>query len=182
LSSLSSNPDSSATTGTKSVGNNASATLTAGNWKFAAVSLSNNSTLNIDGDVNLYLTGSTSLTTNNNVIINVSAGSSLTLYTAGTVTLGNNSSINNVSKVPSNLQIYSGYTGANGITLSNNGTIYAAIHAPETDVNISQNMNIYGAVVGETITLDQNVNVHYDQALQSVGGEGNFTTSNWQEP
>jgi Tfp pilus assembly protein PilX len=182
LSSLATNPDSTATSATKSVGNNGSATLTAGDWKFAAVTLANNATLNIDGDVNLYLTGSSALTTNNNVIINVSAGSSLTLYTAGAITLGNNSSINNVSKTPSNLQIYSGYTGTTGITLSNNGSIYGAIHAPLTGVSITNNMDIYGAVVGKTIALDQNANIHYDEALQSIQGSGNFTTSNWQEP
>ncbi len=181
LSAVTINPDSSAASATKSVGNNDSATLTAGNWKYAAMSLSNNATLTIDGDVSLYLTSSTALTTANNVVINVSAGSSLTVYSDGVISLGNNSSVNNVSKVASKFMIYSSYTGTTGISLSNNGGIYGAIHAPLTGVSMNNNVDIYGAVVGKSIVLDNNANVHYDQALQSIQGSGGYSTSNWQE-
>ncbi len=182
LTGLTANPDSSSASAPKSVGNNASATLTAGNWKFTSLSLSNNATLTIDGDVSLYLTNSSALSTGNNVVINVSAGSSLTLYTAGAISLGNNAVINNVSKTPSDLIIYSSYTGTNGVTLDNNGSIYGAIHAPLTNVSLSNNMDLYGAVVGKNVAIDNNVYIHYDEALSSIQGTGGFTTSQWQEP
>jgi Tfp pilus assembly protein PilX len=182
VSAVTTNPDNSLASSTKSVGNNGSATLTAGNWKYSAVSLSNNATLTISGDVNLYLTGGSSLSTGNNVVINVSAGSSLILYADGVVSLGNNSTLNNVSRTPSKFVLYSAYTGANGVSMSNNGALYGAIFAPRTDVAISNNGDTYGSVVGKTISVSNNGNVHYDEALTSIQGSGGYTTSNWQEP
>jgi len=168
--------------GTLSVANNQSTTLNAGSYKYTGISLANNSTLTINGNVRLYLTGATALSTGNNAAITVSNGASLTVYVDGMLSTGNNVTINAVSQLASQLQIYSTYTGANGVSFSNNGTAYAAVYAPQTDVTMSNNYGFYGAVVGKTVTLVNNGEIHYDQALTSVANPfENAITSNWQE-
>ncbi len=168
--------------GTLSIANNGSQTLNAGNYKYTNISMANNATLNINGNVSIYLTGATDLTASNNVAINVTNGSTLTIYLDGTLSVNNNAAINNVSRLPSNLQIYSTYTGSNGISIGNNATTYAAVYAPTTDVNMSNNDSLYGAVVGKTVTLNNNAAIHYDQVLATVANPfQNAITSNWQE-
>ncbi|MBI3602400.1 MAG: hypothetical protein HY209_05860 [Candidatus Omnitrophica bacterium] len=168
--------------GTLSVGNNGSKTLSDGDYKYTSASLSNGSTLNISGNVRIYLTGANDLTTGNNVTLNVNSGATLTVYTDGTLNLSNNITINNISKIPANMQIYSTYTGANGVTLTNNGTTYAGVYAPGTDVEVSNNNGFYGAVVGKTVKLDNNGEVHYDEALTTMANPfAQAIISSWQE-
>ncbi len=165
--------------GTLTINNNQTANLS-GNYKYASVNLKNNSTLNIMGNTNLYLTSTTSLATGNNVTLKVNSGVKLTIYVNGTLQFSNNVLINNVEQKPTNLFIYSTYTGTNGVTFSNNNDTYAATYAPNTDVLINNNGNFYGSVVGKTIALSGSSNsyVHFDQVL---GGTINVSTREWQE-
>lgn len=168
--------------GTYSLGNNGTGTISAGNYKYTSLSLSNNAHLTVNGNVELYLTGATSLSLANNVVITVSSGASLKIYTDGVFTVSNNSTINTVSQLASQFQVYSTYTGANGVNISNNGSLYAAVYAPNTDVNLNNNVGFFGAAVGKTVTLSNNGEVHYDQALATVANP--FETailSSWQE-
>lgn len=156
-------------------------TLSAGDYKYAAIDLSNNKTLTVDGNVRLYLTGTSAFSAGNNVTINISAGSSLTVYSDGSINFDNNSVINNVSKKPDKFLIYSAYTGADGVLISNNGSIYSAIYAPETDISVTNNGSFFGAVVGKTVSMSNNASLHYDQALTSILGGAGYSTSSWQE-
>lgn len=168
--------------GTLSLSNGASGTINAGDYKYSSISLSNDSFLTINGDVRLYLTASDTLSTGNNAAITIASGASLTVYTDGVITFANNISINTVSQLPSKFQIYSTYTGSDGVTLNNNGTSYASIYAPQTDVDISNNNQFYGAVVGKTVDLNNNGQIHYDEALATMANPfENAILSNWQE-
>ncbi len=153
-------------------------TLAAGNYKYTAISLSNNKTVTFNGTVNLYLTSTTSaVSTGNNFLFVLNAGASVTIYTDGPINLSNNGSVNN-GGTPSKFQIFSTYTGNNGVQITNNGSFYGAVYAPGTGVTISNNNGYYGAVVGKTVTLLQNGQIHYDQVL---GGTINSNTRKWQE-
>ncbi len=168
--------------GTLSVGNKGTTTLTAGNYKYSNINLANNSTLNVTGNVSLYLTGASSLSTGNGVTINVNSGATLKVYVDGVLNVGNNAVINNVSHVPSNLQIYSTYTGSDGVTLSNNGDMYGAIYSPNTKVTINNNGSYYGSAIGSILSLANNGEVHYDEQLNNLANPYASTVfSNWQE-
>lgn len=156
-------------------------TISTGDYKYSSVNLSNNKTLTINGNVRMYLTGASAFSTGNNVTLNISAGSSLTVYSNGVINFDNNSVINNVSKKPDKFLIYSAYTGANGVLISNNGSIYSAIYAPETNIAISNNASLFGSVVGKTVSASNNASLHYDQALSAIPGGGGYSTSSWQE-
>ena len=169
--------------GTYSVGNNATQTLNAGDYKYTNVSLSNNSTLNVNGTVRLYLTGASAFTTQNNVIINVNSGANLTIYTDGVTTFNNNITINNVAKDASKFLIYSTYSSnTNGVTLNNNSASYVGVYAPNTKIDISNNAGLFGAVVGKAVNLNNNGEVHYDEALASMANPyEDAIINNWQE-
>lgn len=172
--------------GTLSLGNGVTQTISAGDYKYTNASLSNNSVLNVSGNVRLYFTSSGSTPALNtqtaHVNINVTSGSTLTIYSDGIINFGNNVTINTASQTPANFLIYSTYTGSNGVTVNNNGTSYAGIYAPNTDVDVSNNAGFYGAVVGKTVTLDNNGEIHYDEALSSMANPfQNAIISNWQE-
>ncbi|MCX5706278.1 MAG: hypothetical protein NTW13_01175 [Candidatus Omnitrophica bacterium] len=160
-----------------------SKTLSAGNYKYSSVNIPGNGTVTINGTVNLYLTGSSSISTGNNVNIVVASGAKLTVYVDGKVDISNNAIVNNISKIPANFQIYSTYSGASGVLLDNNTEFYGAVYAPTTSVSVSNNVGVYGAIVGQTVNLANNSSVHYDEALRQVTGQGSsgYTISDWQE-
>ena len=107
--------------GSITTSNNGSTAINAGDYKYSNIDLANGSTLTVNGTVNLYLTGATSLTTGNNVNIVIAAGAQLTVYTDGVFGITNNANLNNVNKIPGNFTIYSTYTGSDGISIHNNG-------------------------------------------------------------
>jgi hypothetical protein len=143
--------------------------LSGGTYKYGTVSIGNNGTLNINGNVIIYVTNtSTGLTTGNNTVaININSGSSLTLYSEGKIDFGNKVTISNntTNSDPANFMIFSLYTGASGISLGNKNDFYGAIYAPGTDVNIQNTGAFYGSVVGSTVNLGNNGQLHYDEAL-----------------
>ena len=92
--------------------------------------------------------------------------------------------LNNLSKIPSRFVIYSTYTGSNGVTVANNGTFYGVIYAPSTDVSFSNNSTVFGAMVGKTVMLSNNAQVHYDESLKTFSDPNSLfmsTLGNWKE-
>lgn len=168
--------------GTLSVATNGSQTLSAGDYKYSSISLNNNASLTISGEVRLYLTGSNSLTTGNNINLNISSGASLQVYVDGVLTVTNNVNLNSTGDMPKNLQIYSTYTGASGISINNNGVLAAAIYAPNTDIYVDNNNDFYGSLIGKTVNVNNNSAIHYDEALNSlVVPVGTTGVTVWQE-
>ena len=164
--------------------NNNTLTLPAGNYRYSKVNFANNVGLVISGDVLMYITGNPSFSGGNNAAVTVNAGASLTIYADGVVSFSNNVALNNLAKAPDKFVIYSTYTGANGVSINNNGTFYGVIYAPLTDVTMSNNTTVFGAMVGKTITLSNDNVVHYDESLGAFSDPNSpFTVKlgNWQE-
>ncbi|MDO9515297.1 MAG: hypothetical protein Q7J01_04250 [Syntrophales bacterium] len=151
--------------------NNETVNIDAGNYSASSIDMANNSTLNITGDVVIYVNGTTSAS--NNGRINIASGGSLTIYAAGDMSFANNF-IGNPSQPPASFIIY-GIAGCNNIYLGNNSNVSAVFYAPTTDITVGNNGIVSGAMVGETITLGNNAEVHYDEDLQNLysGGGGN---------
>ncbi|MEI6437772.1 MAG: hypothetical protein WCO69_03365 [Candidatus Omnitrophota bacterium] len=176
-----------ASQGALTLGQKGTRTLTAGDYKYSNISLGNKAVLTISGNVRLYLTGDASknaLVSGNasETTISVASGGSLTIYTDGVVNLNNNNVINTLSQKPKDFLIYSTYTGANGVAVSNNATSYMAIYAPQTDVSASNNAGLYGAVVGKTASLNNNGDIHFDMALAGLANPfESVIVTNWRE-
>jgi hypothetical protein len=141
------------------------ATVNAGNYKYTSSSLAGNSTVTINGNVSMYITGNFSTTGNAKMV--VSAGASLKLYIAGTATLAGNGIVNNTAK-PANFVLYSTYTGTDGIKITGNGALYGGIYAPDTDIKITGNGENYGALIAKSFIVTGNGGIHYDTELQNV--------------
>ena len=65
------------------------------------------------------------------------------------------------AKIPSNLQINSSYTGPEGVTISGNTTASLTIYAPGTNVAITGGSTVFGALLGKTLTISGNSQVHF---------------------
>lgn len=138
-----------------------------GEYYTLAVNISNNSTLNITGDVVIYVMGPTIAW--NNSTLNIASGGSLTVYAGGSVNLSH-SSLVAPDQVPANFIIY-GLAWCQTVALSGVSTTYAAVYAPAADITVGNNDVVYGSLVGETVTVGNNAQVHYDEDLQNIGAD-----------
>ncbi len=137
--------------------------LAGGAHLFSGVTIESNSTLNIAGPVELYVTGDVSIV-------------------ADTVNTPDNKPANFIIKI----------SGDNEVTLQGDGSLYGVIYAPEAgkfqdgiSLNGSPsdgNLDFFGAVVGHKVTSD-NTNIHYDAALADAGNSSKSETDvvSWQE-
>ncbi|MBW2674910.1 MAG: hypothetical protein JRD89_16105 [Deltaproteobacteria bacterium] len=142
--------------------NNQTVNLGAGEYYTAAVDLTNGSTVNISGDVVLYVEGTTGASPN--ATLNISAGASLTIYAGGDLNLSGNF-ILTPDQIPAHFLIY-GLAGCQDIEW---GSTCGAIYAPAADILLINNAVAYGALIGKTVTLQNDVEVHYDEDLQGIG-------------
>jgi len=159
------------------ISGNDSDTLSSGTYRLPGISISGNGKGYISGDVTLYVTGNISISGNGR--LSILAGGSLTIYVSGTVSISGNGITNNTA-LPENLQIYGTSTCTN-VSISGNGNIYGAIHAPAAAVSVTGNGDIYGSIIGSTVTISGNGNVHYDEALQNVGPSSDLKLLSWKQ-
>ena len=153
--------------------------LSAGDYQFSSIRISGG-TLTLNGTVRIYLTDSHSLTISGGGSLAVNG--QLELYTTGDCNVGGNGIVND-SELPSNLIVYSTYETAgesDGFTLSGNAAFYGAVYAPNANLKVSGDGDIYGSLVGKTAAVTGNGDIHYDEALQDLGG-GEYTVSGWKE-
>ena len=128
----------SAAKGDLTVSGGGTATLAAGNYCFHSVTVSGGSTLSVNGAVSISVTGQ----------FNTSGGS-----------------IQNTTNIPANLQVSSSYTGNNGVTVSGGSGAFMSIYAPGTSVTVSGSSPFYGSLVGKTLTVSGNSQIHQDIGL-----------------
>jgi hypothetical protein len=135
-----------AATGDLVIGSGKTVTLAAGTYCFHNVTVTGTGALNAGGAVVVVING----------VLSTSGGGSLNL-TGG--------------RIPANLQIKSSYTGANGVSL-NGGSAAATFFAPRTNVILGGGAQVYGAVLGSTLSLTGvGGGIHYDVQLVTVWAE-----------
>jgi len=74
-------------------------------------------------------------------------------------------SLQNPSLIPANLQVFCSYTGSNGVTVSGTSATYMSIYAPGTGVTVSGGGAYFGSLVGKTLVVSGNSQVHQDLDL-----------------
>ncbi|MCK4905294.1 hypothetical protein KAS42_03520 [bacterium] len=148
--------------------------------EYSSIQLNSNSHLTLDGDLTIYITGTLSLNSNSQVII--TEGSDVTIYLAGSFSQSSNSQINNLSEDPTTLSIY-GTDALTSVNWASNSDFYGAFYAPNADVEIHSNAEIYGSIIANTVDLASNARVHYDEALadetDSIGS--GYKMISWEE-
>ncbi len=144
-------------------------TLTAGSYKYTSISTSGSSNLRISGNVTLYLTGTSSIANSGTSGITINSGSSLTVYFDGSISVSGNGFVNNNGSAnPTTFQMY-GTSTATSITISGNGNTSGVISAPNANIVVSGNGDIYGSVIANSFTGSGNGGFHYDENLATTG-------------
>jgi Tfp pilus assembly protein PilX len=169
--------------GNYSLGNNGTGTISQ-SGQYGNFTLNNNAVVTITASVTLYVTGTFTLSNNSQFKIN--PGCAVTLYFGGNWNIVNNSQINNLTQDPTKLLMYGLDTFTGTKTFRNNTNTYAAIYCPRADLYLSNNGAIFGSVVGNRITQNNNAAIHYDEALGEMqtgigSGPSTYTVLSWQE-
>ena len=169
--------------GNLTIANNGTQTISAGG-QYGDITVNNNAILNISVDCTLYITGT--LTMSNNSQLNITNGARVQIYFGGNWSLVNNCQINNLSQDATKLIMYGTDTFTGSETFSNNTATYAAMYFPKADITIYNNGAIYGSVIAKSVTLANNADIHFDEALLNVqpnflSGSSGFSVKSWQE-
>ncbi len=137
--------------------------LPEGDYRTDSIAITNGSTITIKGAVRIYVAGTTEA--KSNATLNISAGASLTIYAGGDLNLSDYFLVT-PDQIPAHFLIY-GLAGCQDIEW---GDACGAIYAPAADILVINNAVAYGALIGKTVTLQNDVEVHYDEDLQGIGG------------
>ena len=142
------------TYGTVSAGANSTLTMNAGVYVMQSLKLSGNAQLKLgSGPIVVYLNGT---------------GADLDLSGNG---------VSNGTGIPGNLVFMCADT-VTGVTVTGNGTAAYAVYCPKAAISVNGNGDIYGAVVGKSVTMVGNGTIHYDAALGSyTNGQISCATS-----
>ena len=104
----------------------------------------------------------------------------VTIYVDGAVSIAGNG-VSTASNLPPNMLIY--VTGSDDVNIGGNGHFYGGIYAPNSKVKQNGNAQLFGAVVSENFEIFGNGQVHYDEAMEDVGGNsgGGVSLKSWVE-
>jgi hypothetical protein len=141
-----------AATGKLSGSGGASITLANGTYCMADVVLSGGSLLNVNGPVQLWMTGKFD-----------SSGGGVTNNTA----------------IASNFLLF--VNGGNDVKVSGGGGAYMAIHARDSKVVFSGGSNFWGAVIAKSLDNTGGTSFHFDEALGGLLTGGGMQRILWRE-
>jgi hypothetical protein len=88
----------------------------------------------------------------------------VTLYLTGSLGIWNDAAIAVADPNPEKFAVY--VQGGGAVGLSNSGSFYGVIYAPQSRIELSVGGGIFGAVVGKEIELSNTSRIHYDIALR----------------
>ena len=130
--------------------------------QYGSISLSGTSTLELT--CGNYSINSLQMSGNGEITIDSSCSESnpVKLYVYNSLTISGNGFINN-EEAPT-LLIY-GMPTLTTASISGNGNGGYALYAPNTNVTITGNGDLYGSIIGKTITNSGNAKIHYDTCL-----------------
>jgi len=136
--------------------NGATITFSSGEYHFDTFELSNNVNFQIDPEIG--------------------ADEIIEIYVTESIVFENNSELLppiQFSGDSTKLRFY--YDGTTKVDLSNNVEFYGFIYAPNAMIEVKNNDNIYGNLVGKEVKLWNNGGVHYDKALMEQDFGSIFT-------
>jgi hypothetical protein len=121
---------------------NGSLTLTSGNYRFSSFTVSGNFTLNVVGEVNVYVDGPFNLTGH----MSIHGGK------------------------PGNFRV--NMLGSSDATVGGSSALYADVYAPSSHVSLVGTGDLYGRFVGKTVSATGKGGIHFDESLPMNGAGG----------
>lgn len=156
-------------------------TLTTGQYRYNVFRLLGDSSLVIDGDVELYL--DRGMRVKDSAVIVVTEGSSLLIHLApGVEAFVAGRGLVNDSLSPPKLGIV--HHGAGTITLRGGSDFYGRVTAPAADVVAMGRAHFFGSITANRLLLTEAVSFHFDEAIEAhqiAGGESRLVVDRWRE-
>jgi hypothetical protein len=161
--------------------------LTSGNYYVNGdFVMSQNETMNVNGVVNMYVTGNFNMKSQNACTINVAPGSSLTLYvgTPNGPAVSSSLTVVNVTGNAANFS-YFGLPSNTSVTWGGNNQYVGTVYAPEADFSCGGGGNntydYQGACLVNTISMNGKFNFHFDENLKRSGPMSGYAAISWSE-
>jgi Tfp pilus assembly protein PilX len=155
--------------------------LDTGNYLLTSLSMSGQSKMLVRGDAVLYVTGPTSMAGQSQIIIAV--GGSLKIYAGGNMDLKGNG-VMNANNDALDFSIF-GLPTCTSIDLGGNASFTGTIYAPQAAFKAggggSDQYDVSGAVIANTISMNGHFSFHYDEALGRNGPMQGFVLTSWNE-
>jgi hypothetical protein len=163
----------------RGVVNITSSEVISSNGQYTSLLIGGGTIVEIDGDITLYVVGSTTL--RNAAEILVRDGSRLTLYLGGSLSL-TNAAIKEACLRPERVHIY-GTPTCTEITCTSSSDIYAAIYAPAADCTLNSASQLVGTFAGKSLTLSDASKLYYTESVGDACPYGSYTyrISRWWE-
>ncbi len=164
-------------------GINSTITLNSGDYKYSYINLSSKKTVTFVGPVNLYLTGSTSLSVSGQgeIVVSSSSTGPVNIYFDGDVDLSGQGITNNTN-LPKNLILYGTNTTSQEVKITGQGNFYGAIYAPVAEMQLTGQGALYGAFVGNEVMMSGQGGVHYDEKLaEEAAAASVYVVKSWKD-
>ena len=150
-----------------------------GDYRANGISLSSGDTVTFNGNTRIYVTGNISISGNAKIVI--APGCTLEIYAAGSVAIAGNGVVN-TGNTATSCQFY-GLPTSTSWSLSGNGVWVGTVYAPQADLSLNgggANGDMSGSIVAKSITLNGQVQFHYDEALRSGNLANGYNVAQWQ--
>ena len=134
------------------------------------------------GDVVLHITGNINM--GNGCELIVKADSSLILYIDGDISTDNSVGINNQAGNVDDFKLYGTGTGTQVFSLKAKSSVFGTVYAPDADITLYPNAEMYGAIVGRNVTFKSGSVFYYDEAVRNVAADDEgvrFYIKRWYE-
>jgi probable HAF family extracellular repeat protein len=137
-----------------------------GSFYLSGITLTGQSTLTVSGSGNatMFIDGNLSISGQASLI--VPNGVTLTIYITGNISIAGNGITNQGAST--DLIIYASGSKGTQVAISGNSDLGGALYAPLSNISVTGNSAIMGAVRGMTVTGSGNAGFHYDEAATNL--------------
>lgn len=151
---------------------------------YSAIDISDDSTITIQGNVELYITGDISV--REECAIDVTANSELTIYLGGNMDIRDSGMGNVITQESKRLTLIGVDDGGEKpvYTFADEPQFYGAIYAPDADIVMRDAQEMHGAIVADNVTMDDQSKFYYDDSLRNKNLDAlddEFVIHRWYE-
>jgi hypothetical protein len=136
-----------------------------------------NSSFTVNGKARLWVTGDVDI--GGGDVITIGPGGSLEIYVSGSSATFGGSGIVNNSGVAASCKLI-GLPTCTTMKYAGGADLIGLIYAPNANITIRGNAQIYGGITGNSLTCSGSSGIHYDEALGRSTGPA-FTIYRWEE-
>ena len=140
-------------------------TLPCGGYFFQRIAGAGSLELRIEGRVELAIAGG--LDVGGRLTIGLAPGAELDLYVHGDITVGGAVAIGDKA-APPRLRLFPG--GVDTIRLAGGGYLSAAVLGRRRDLLTSAPLDVYGAMIAESVSVNAALRLHYDPQVRALSG------------